>query len=318
MNDLPKDFYNILQIDSPEEVFCEAEKLFLLMFPHARFDNIRASADAVMGLYKGFYPGYKACSTYYHDFSHIRDTFLAMIRLIHGAWLDGEIFSERAVYVGLTAALFHDSGYIQEQSDDIGTGAKFTKIHIPRSMDMFERYGTTRGMSMEEISEGRAMIRCTDISIAIPKDDFLTELGELLGRILTMADVLAQMADRVYLEKLLFLYHEFEEGEFGNYAGEEDLIRKTLVFFDFMISYMEKTLNKTNDYLSLHFICRWGIDISLYDKAINNHRGYLQKILKLSDTELLDCLKRSGIVEKVRALYPRKPEPAKPVGGSDG
>jgi hypothetical protein len=315
MNDASKDGYAIFQMESLEDVVREVEKLLFLMFPRAAFADIRSSVENVVALYNGKYPGYKACSTYYHDFSHIRDTLLAMARLIHGAWLDGEIFSERMVYIGLTAALFHDAGYIQEHSDYQGTGAKFTKIHIPRSMDMFGDYGGISGMSAEEIAEGRAMIACTDISKDIPKNDFLLPEGELLGRILTMADVLAQMSDRVYLEKLLFLYHEFEEGEFGDYSGEEDLLRKTIWFFDFVMDYMRKTLSKTDDYLKLHFLCRWGIDRNLYDRAINRHKEYLQKILKLPDNELWDCLKRSGIVEKVRKLYPRKSEPD---GGSDG
>lgn len=315
MNDSSQDGYAIFQMENPENVVQEVEKLLLLIFFQPDLADIRSSVENVAALYKGDYPGYKACSTYYHDFSHIRDTLLAMARLIHGAWLDGETFSERSVYVGLTAALFHDAGYIQEDSDNEGTGAKFTKIHIPRSMDMFGEYGRKYGMSAEEIADGRAMIACTDISRDIPQNDFVSSEGELLGRILTMADVLAQMSDRVYLEKLLFLYHEFQEGKFGNYSGEEDLLRKTLGFFDFVMEYMRKTLSKTDEYMRLHFLCRWGIDKNLYDRAINRHKEYLQKILKLPDSELWDCLKRSGIVEKVRKLYPRKYEPD---GGSDG
>ncbi len=315
MNDASKDGYAILQMESLEDSVREVEKLLFLMFPHAELTDIRSSVKSVVALYNGEYPGYRACSTYYHDFSHIRDTLLAMARLIHGAWLDGEVFSERAVYIALTAALFHDAGYIQENSDNQGTGAKFTKIHIPRSMDIFGDYGRISGMCAEEIAEGRTMIACTDISKDIPKHDFLSSEGELLGRILTMADVLAQMSDRVYLEKLLFLYHEFDEGEFGNYSGEEDLLRKTLRFFDFVTDYMRKALSKTNDYLRLHFLCRWGIDRNLYDRAINKHKEYLEKILKFPDNELWEYLKRAGIVEKVRKLYPRKSEHD---GGSDG
>lgn len=303
-----KDFYDVLQIVSLEEAVSEAEKIFAQIFPTAGFDAVRLAVETVLDLYEGRYPGYRACNTYYHDFCHIRDTFLATARLIHGAWLDDEVFSEQAICVALTAALFHDAGYIQENFNSEGTGAKFTKIHIPRSMDMFERYGREHAMSDEDIAGGRAMIQCTDISKDIDNSMFSSSESELLGRILTMADLLAQMADRIYLEKLLFLYHEFDEGEFGSYDDEDDLLRKTLGFFEFVMEYMSRTLNKTNDYLWLHFKCRWGIDINLYDRAIKNHKDYLQKILALPDKKLSDNLKRAGIVDKVRVLYPQKPK----------
>jgi len=303
-----KDFYDVLQIVSLEEAVSEAGKIFAQMFPTTGFDAVQLAVQTVLDLYEGRYPGYRACNTYYHDFCHIQDTFLATVRLIHGAWLDDEIFSEQSVCIALTAALFHDAGYIQEESNGGGTGAKFTKIHIPRSMDFFERYAGEHGMNNKEISDGRAMIQCTDISKDIYKNMFSSSESELLGRILTIADLLAQMSDRIYLEKLLFLYHEFDEGQFGSYADEDDLLRKTLGFFEFVMEYMNRTLNKTNDYLLLHFKCSWGIDINLYDRAIKNHKDYLQKILALPDKKLSDNLKRAGIVDKVRILYPQKPK----------
>jgi len=66
---------------------------------------------------------------------HTTDTFLAMARMIHGATLEGETFSERHINLGLIAALLHDSGYIQSESDLQGTGAKYTASHVQRSID---------------------------------------------------------------------------------------------------------------------------------------------------------------------------------------
>jgi len=40
----------------------------------------------------------------------------------------------------LNAALFHDTGYIQEKSDDEGTGAKYTSIHVKRSIQFLDKH----------------------------------------------------------------------------------------------------------------------------------------------------------------------------------
>ena len=56
------------------------------------------------------------------------------------------------------------------------------------------------------------MIQCTKLSLS-PKDlVFDTEEVKLMGHILGTADIIAQMADRVYLERLPLLFDELKEG----------------------------------------------------------------------------------------------------------
>ena len=78
------------------------------------------------------------------------------------------------------------------------------------------------------------MILCTDLSADISAIDFSSDAIGLLGKMLGTVDLLAQMADRTYLEKLLFLYHEFSEARVGDYKDEIDLLRKTVIFYDFI------------------------------------------------------------------------------------
>ena len=297
---------NLVRMDSPEAVLDEAQVILGLISPDFNTAPVTSAFNAVLSLYEGKYPGYQACNTEYHDLRHTTDTFLAMARLIHGAVLDGEAFTDRHIVLGLIAVLLHDAGYIQEENDRKGTGAKHTTNHVQRSVDFLEQHGTEYGLSDEEISAGQTMIHCTDLAADVTTVEFLSPSVELLGKILGAADLLAQMADRTYLEKLLFLYHEFREARVGGYEGEVDLLRKTLKFYNFIDQRLETMLDGTDRFMSSHFSSRWGIHENLYREAIERQKNYLQQILELPDPNPRDHLKRFGIVDKVRKKYGEK------------
>jgi len=254
-------------------------------------------------LYNGYFPGYKSCNIEYHDLRHTTDTFLAMARLIHGAVCDGEELNNRLIALALITALLHDSGYIQEDFDNEGTGAKHTTSHVRRSMDFLKRHGAHLELSDDEITAGRAMILCTDLAVDINSIEFPSDRVELFGKMLGTADLLAQMADRTYLEKLLFLYREFKWAGVGGYESEVDLLRKTVGFFDYIGNRLETALGKTDRYMILHFDSRWNIQKNLYHEAIEKQKEYLRAILKMPDSHHRDHLKRDGIVNVVRKKY---------------
>jgi len=216
---------DLLRTDSPEAVLGEAEQILGLIAPAFDCDPVRKAFAACRSLYAGTYPGYRACNTDYHNFQHITDTFLAMVRLIHGATLHGKSFSERSVVLGLIAVLFHDAGYIQELYDSQGTGAKHTPVHVRRSMAFLKRHGPGCGLTANEADACCAMILCTDLDVDLATIQFPYADVALLGKVLAAADLLAQMADRTYLEKLVFLYEEFREGQVSGYRNELDLLR---------------------------------------------------------------------------------------------
>ena len=220
--------YDLVQMDSPEAVLDEVRIVLRLISPDYDVAPVRDAFMTTVDLYEGRYPGYQACNVEYHDLNHITDTFLVMARLIHGAVIDGESFSDREIAIGLIAALLHDAGYIQEEHDSEGTGSKYTTIHVERSMAFFGAYGKQYDLSNEEIEAGQSMIHCTDLSVDISTISFQSAVVEILGKILGAADLLAQMSDRKYLEKLLFLYYEFKEGVVGGYESEVDILRRPL------------------------------------------------------------------------------------------
>ena len=282
----------LVNLHSPEAVLDEIQKILSLTSNDVDMDAVALSFHNTVNLYKGNFPGYRACTTYYHDLTHAIDTCLTVARLIHGAHLDGRDFADRDIVIALTAALLHDAGFIQEQDDTEGTGAKYTSSHVGRSADFLEQYAHEFGLTAEEATKGRVIILYTDLSIDMRKVNAPNEDIALLGGLLGAADLLAQMADRDYLEKLMFLYHEFEEANVGNYKNQVDMLEKTVEFFDVVDERLAPIHQQVNRFLHLHFAFRWNIDSDLYRDSILNHKSYLKHILSLPDTDPRDHLQR--------------------------
>jgi hypothetical protein len=147
------------------------------------------------------------------------------------------------------------------------------------------------------------MIHCTELSMDISSIMFPSHNIELLGKILGAADLLAQMADRTYLEKLLFLYYEFREGDVSSYEDEVDLLRKTVKFYNFIAQRLETMFDRTDRFMTSHFASRLDIHKNLYHEAIERQKNFLQQILEMPDSNPCDHLKRNGIIDKVRKKY---------------
>ncbi len=294
---------DLVDIHSPEAVLKEVQEILHLISPEFDREPVNSAFTSIVQIFRGEYPGYQACNTLYHDLRHTTDAFLAMARLIHGAMLNGYHFTELNVITGLVASLFHDVGYILEEHDKEGTGAKYTADHEQKSAEFFEKHGLENGFPQEEIVVGKIMILCTDLMTDIGTIDFPGEDIEMLGRMINAADLLGQMADRTYLEKLLFLYHEFKEGKVGDYEGEVDILKKTPRFYDFIQNRTETISALLDQFMVSHFKDRWNLDTNLYTEAIQRQQKFLKKILAIPDSDPRDHLKRSDIVQQVRRLY---------------
>jgi hypothetical protein len=257
----------------------------------------------VNDLYHGNYPGYRACNTGYHDFNHASAVFLAMARLIHGAALDGCVFTEGDIVAGLAGAILHDAGYIQDADDREGTGAKHKANHERRSMEFLSRHGTSFGLSADEIAAGRSIILCTDMQKDIASISFASRQIKFIGKLLAAADLLAQLSDQLYLEKLLYLYHECREAGTGNYTTETDILIKAAPFYDVFEDRLKLLMIKTDRYLKLHFASRSHGDEDLYRVAIEKHKHYLENILSNKGADPLEHLRRGGIAETVHRQY---------------
>jgi hypothetical protein len=215
-----------------------------------------------------------------------------MARLIHGSFLNGFNFSKRSIILGLISAIFHDTGYMQTVDDNIGTGGKYTITHIDRSVAFAKKYLKLKGYPSVDFHFIEKCLYCTGLNVVIKDIKFESLENELMGKILGTADLIGQMADSKYLEKLPFLFEEFQEGGITDYKTELDLLQKTPAFWEFTQKRFATELGNVDRYLRDHFRVRWGIDRDLDREAIEKNILRLQHILKNHPTDYRKHLRR--------------------------
>ncbi|MBN2532239.1 MAG: HD domain-containing protein [Spirochaetales bacterium] len=288
----------LIDMSNPGKVLNEIKKIFCHHYPANRFNPVKSYFVQVKRIFEGKFKGYKRCNTYYHDFKHTLDTLLASARI-----LDGYNLKEKPIPVNmatnlLAAALFHDVGYIQEEWDNEGTGAKFTKYHIQRSVEFLLKHQDKLRIDKDNIEMINRFIRCTGFASEMLLIKFLSEQERITGAILGTADLMGQMSDRTYLEKLLFLYYEFKEAEIEGYETEFDVIKKTIDFYEMTKEKFKKPLMKMNTYVLYHFNKRYDIHHDLYGETIERHINYIKRIISDSSTNFRRKLNRANWVEE--------------------
>ncbi|NVM21074.1 MAG: hypothetical protein HWN68_04780 [Desulfobacterales bacterium] len=289
----------LVNMEDPQSVLDEVKIIAFMIFPKLDFEPVNRVFADVVRLFQGKYPGYRQCNTEYHDLQHTTDAMLALTRLIHGATLQGETFSEKNVALGVISALLHDTGYIQTLDDDSGTGAKYTLIHIERSIEFMDKYFRQIDFSVEDFENCRDILNCTGLNTNISEIRFKSREIELLGKMLGTADLLGQMADRTYLEKLPFLFNEFMEGNVVGCISERELLKETLGFYDITKKRFAGELGNVKKYMIHHFKKRWNIDRELYQDAIDKNINYLKYILADHEEEHRNHLRRNGVMKRL-------------------
>jgi hypothetical protein len=289
---------DLLDMTKPKTVLDEVRKIYFSVYPRGSFHLVEEAFKNTRLLFQGKYKGYTKCNTNFHDFQHTTDCFLAMTRLIHGAEVSGLHFDKRSAALGMIAAIMHDTGYIQRAKEKGGTGARFTKTHVFRSSQFLKKYFAANGFSEEDILFGHCCIQCTGISLNMDAIPFLSEENKTIGQMLGTADLLGQMANRAYLERLLFLYREFEEAKFAHFEDELDLLKKTREFYESTRLRMENDLGGVERYMAAHFKSRWKIKDDLYRESIEKQLSYLDHILSEREEDYLGSLKRENLTEQ--------------------
>ncbi|HAD05431.1 MAG: hypothetical protein A2091_06910 [Desulfuromonadales bacterium GWD2_61_12] len=302
--------YNYIRFEEPESVLKEILAILQRISPDFATENFTADYRVADRLYKGEFPGYRACNTDYHNFSHAMHTCLASARFIHGAILEGIMLPQRDISLTLSAAIYHDSGYLQEEGDSVGTGAKYTLQHIARGIRLFRGLRGNNGYSPAELDAVEALINGTDLAQNYEDIPYPRPSMELLGRLLDTADLTAQMADRAYLERLLLLFYEFQEAGIVAYVSEADILRKTVDFYAMIDRRLAGSAELCDRCMRSHFRHSADLDINPYQESIKRQKIYLQTILAQAESEPQTFLRRQGIVEHVRRKYESSPEEA--------
>ncbi|MDP1761159.1 MAG: hypothetical protein Q8L43_02965, partial [Deltaproteobacteria bacterium] len=89
-----------VSLDNPGDVIGEINKIILLVYKEIDFNQFEQVFGDILKLFDGHYPGYRRCNTFYHDLSHTMDCLLVTGKLIHGAGLNGIVFTRRDVTLG--------------------------------------------------------------------------------------------------------------------------------------------------------------------------------------------------------------------------
>ncbi len=275
---------------------CDAvRKIFLSRFPgkETEFTVIDTMFKDIDRLYHGTFPGYKACETDYHDLRHILDVTLASARLfdgyekVHGG-TDQALGLER-FRIGITGALFHDIGYLRHSNDSKHKqGAEYTKTHIARGIRFLAAYLPTLGVEVWLIKLKQVLHFTGYEKKIIMKDPVDHTLGCLLGT----ADLIAQMSDRVYLERCRdYLYQEFKVGNVASptsssgqpFESPIDMLEQTP---SFICSTIDERLDKLFGSVYRYAEDYFGGD-NLYMIGIKKNCSFLESLLEERKLHLL-------------------------------
>lgn len=293
------DVTNSVQVSSPKAVLAAVEALFRPTWPGLSLDPLARAFSHFERLFAGEVPGWHGVDTVYHDRQHTLDITLALARLLVGYERQHDEASRvggtRAV-IGLITGLFHDVGYLR-RAEDRGSrnGAEFTRTHVSRGARFLQEYLPVLGFGAwvpvaseiihftgYEVPFGHIAQKVTD-----PRD---ITVGHLLGT----ADMIAQMADRCYLEKCRDrLYAEFVLGGValgfndGNprvkYASGLDLLRQTPEFvMDVRSKRLDGEFQGAYRYLEILYGGR-----NPYMEAIERNVQFLRQVLRSENWQLL-------------------------------
>jgi hypothetical protein len=292
------DVTNTVQVSSPGAVLEAVKALYQPTWPKLSLEPVERAFEHFERLFAGEVPGFHGVDTVYHDRQHTLDITLALARLIvgyerqqpQGARLGGA----RAI-VGLVTGLFHDVGYLRRTDEESRNGAEFTRVHVSRGARFLGEYLPVLGLG-SWVPVATEIIHFTGYEV--PFGEIESRLADrrdvLLGHLLGTADMIAQIADRCYLEKCRDrLYAEFVLGGVAlpfsggyrqvKYASGLDLLRQTPDFIEETRgNRLERDFGAAYRHLEILFSGR-----NPYIEAIDRNVEFLRQVLRSENWQLL-------------------------------
>jgi len=298
------DVTNRVNVEVADDVCDAVLEIFASRYPGEDLAPLRLAFADMKALFEGRYPGYLACDTLYHDLRHTLDMTLATARLIDGhdrVCAAPDLLGARRAMFGVMVALLHDSGYIRRASESgVENGAVFTKVHVSRSASFLASYLPTIGFA-EEADAAARLTHFTGYELDVEKIELEGAKDRLLGCIVGTSDLIAQMADRQYIEKCRdFLYWEFvwagiaretqpDGQEIVRYASATDLVIKTPGFYQYLAQpRIEKRLDGVDRYAAAHLD-----GPNLYQEEIARNMRFLHDTIESGEFNRLRRLTHS-------------------------
>ncbi len=286
---------NKFQLNTPEDVKNEVGRIYTSLYGAHDLSILNTMFTDFERLYRGHFPGYHACDTLYHDIHHSLDVTLAMARLTSGyeqtakkLKLGNDLFM-----LGIACALFHDSGLIRKKDKDKAVnGSVYMSIHVQRSAEFLSGYLIQLDMG-KHISLAQRLLHFTGSEIQVDHIHVFNPKHRELGYLLGTADLIAQMADRCYLEKcrdrlfpefvLAGMTDAFNQGSSTGIRTPEDLLKKTPEFYRLdALARLDNDFNGSFRYAGVFFQGN-----NLYMEEINNNLHFINSIIKIDDFSLL-------------------------------
>lgn len=295
------DVTNRVQVSSPDRVRRAVRELFEDLYPNESFDPVWVAFHDFERLFKGLEPEYHAVDTAYHDIQHTLDVTLATARLVAGYETSVEsgdrLGADRAKFA-LISALFHDLGYLRhtERDKDSENGAEFTRSHVTRGGSFLEAYLPKVGLDAF-VPVAARVLHFTGYEMSLDQIELDNPKDSVVGHLLGTGDLLAQLADRCYLEKCRDrLYPEFVLGNLAvemsptgsqsHYRSGRDLLAKTMDFYHSSAQHrLEHSFNRAYRYVE-----------AVFDQSENPYMAFIRRnlsfLVKIKGQEEWEKLRR--------------------------
>ena len=224
----------------------------------------------ITALYQGEWDTHQKCMTDYHNLGHATDVALLTARMMAG-WnrvnnSDLPHIEEELFLTGVAAALFHDTGYIKNAGDNKGKGGKYSFSHEERSMDLAREYLTSHNWPGRCVELVPKIISTTKFHTPLELEGIFSSEDEgVVCRMMASADLVAQMADVNYMERINDLYAELKEAYdnegienlekkgFKVFASAQEMIDSTVDFYENFVLPRLLQLGRMDQYLVIFF-----------------------------------------------------------------
>ncbi len=284
------DVSNTVDVSDAGAVHSAIRSILDARYPGFDFSPVDTLVRGFSRLYRGDFPGYRACDTAYHNTQHVLDVTLAMARLVDGhdrACAPQDVLGPEMALCGIAASLFHDAGYIRRCDDDsCSNGAAYTRVHVSRGVGFMSEYFPTVGLA-SLLPICTRIVHFTGYEMEPGSIGVESAAEYTLGSLLGSADLIAQMADTEYLDKCCGdLYDEFvlagiagvdEPEEYAGmiYKSPQHLLESTP---DFIQSVIEERLEGC--FKGVHqYVAEFFDGYNPYMDAIDGNRKKLANLL---------------------------------------
>ena len=249
--------------------------------PKTDLNLIREVHNDLATFFAGSHPDFQKNNLPYHNLRHSQSVVLATIRLFDGLHWNCTPITADMLLRGLLAAYFHDTGMLLIEGDPAHSGTEYMADHEARSILFLQHYAARKGLDTDIPRDCATIINYTDLYGDPSTLEFHNHEIQLVGQIVGAADILAQMADRYYLECLPLLFNEMHAGGMSRHDSALELMEHTANFYHTVVlKRLHTTFSPTSSAMQTHFRERYNIDRNLYIENIDKNVLYLNRIIK--------------------------------------